>query len=127
MERTLETFSRSCWMSSGFTPSGTDSRRMEPLFLTTVFVNIRGVKRRKADLTKWNSTRENHNGNPQTHTWIGIKPPLVLRLPDNRGGNYDSNIVECIADNVNQDTHHSEIMAVSGLGGVNFVAVVFVF
>jgi hypothetical protein len=34
MERTPEMFSRSCFMSSRETPSGTDSRRMEPAFLT---------------------------------------------------------------------------------------------
>ncbi|KAH0175616.1 hypothetical protein KCU67_g81, partial [Aureobasidium melanogenum] len=42
-----------------------------------------------------------------------IESSLILSLPDYSSGNYDSNIVDGITDEVDKNTHHAEIVSAS--------------
>jgi|SRR3569833_1911183 len=54
---------------------------------------------------------ENHNGNAHTNAGISVVASFVAGKPDDGGGDDDSDVVESIADDVNQNPQPAQITA----------------
>lgn len=42
---------------------------------------------------------------------VGVEPGLGARLPDDDGGDDDADVVDCVADDVDEDAEHAEVAA----------------
>lgn len=73
-----------------------------------------------------NRWQKNHDSNTHAHAWISVESTFVVGFPDHGWGDDDADIVDCVANDVNQDAHHAEIVAMASFGSVDFVAVIFV-
>lgn len=54
---------------------------------------------------------EDHDGDEHARSRVGIEPGLGACLPDDYGGNNDADVVDGIADDVDEDTEHAEVTA----------------
>lgn len=55
---------------------------------------------------------QDHDGDPHTNRWIGVEATGRLDEPDDDCGNDDADVVDCVADDVDQDAHDTQIHAV---------------
>lgn len=68
-------------------------------------------KDRAAILDERDRGDEDHKGDPNTSTWIRIETCIIIRQPDDECRDDDANVVDCISNDMNEDTKHAEIMA----------------
>jgi len=54
---------------------------------------------------------EDHYCDEHARRWIGIEPGLTARLPDDDGGNDDADVVDGVADDMDEDAQHAEVAA----------------
>lgn len=62
-----------------------------------------------AVLDQWKGGEQDHECDAHADPGVSIVTGLIVCEPDNKRGNDDSNVVEGIANDVNEDTHHAEI------------------
>lgn len=54
---------------------------------------------------------EDHDGYEHARRGVGVKPGLGARLPDDDGGDDDADVVDGVADDVDEDAQHAEVAA----------------
>jgi hypothetical protein len=64
------------------------------------------------DHTERNGRQDDHQRDANAHSRVGVVPAIVLGKPDDQRGCHDTEIVGCIAQNVQEDTHHTQISMV---------------
>lgn len=64
------------------------------------------------DHTQRDGRQKNHQRDAHAHSRVGVVPAIVFGLPDDQRGCHDTEIVGCIAQNVDEDTHHSQVSMV---------------
>jgi len=64
-----------------------------------------------AVLDQWKGGEQDHERDAHADPGVSIVTGLIMCEPDNKCGNDNSNVVEGIANDVNEDTHHAEISA----------------
>lgn len=52
---------------------------------------------------------QDHNSYTHTHAGVSVEAVLGSREPDDQSGDDDTDVVECVADHVDEDSHHAEI------------------
>jgi hypothetical protein len=65
-----------------------------------------------AALRQGDGGEQDHDGDPHTNSWIGVEALIRLDEPDDDGGNDDADIVDCIADDVNEHAEDTKIHSV---------------
>lgn len=58
-----------------------------------------------------NGADEDHYRDEHARRRVGVEPGLGPRLPDNYSGNDDADVVDGVADDVDEDTEHAEVAA----------------
>jgi hypothetical protein len=64
------------------------------------------------DHTERNGRQDDHQRYANAHSRVGVVPAIVLGKPDDQRGCHDTEIVGCIAQNVQEDSHHTQISMV---------------
>ena len=65
-----------------------------------------------AALRQGDGRDQDHDGDPHTNSWIGVEASGRLDEPDDDCRNDDADVVDCVADDVDQDAHDAQIHAV---------------
>lgn len=62
-------------------------------------------------LGEWDGAEEDHQGDEHARRRVRVEARVALGLPDDDGGDDDANVVDGVADDVDQDAHHAEVVA----------------
>lgn len=62
-------------------------------------------------LGQWNGTDEDHDCDEHARRRVRVEPGLGTRLPDDDGCDDDTNIVDGVADDMDENTEHAEVTA----------------
>lgn len=73
-------------------------------------------------LHKRDCRNEDHDGDEEAHGRVSVEPLLAFCFPDGDGGDHDADIVHGVADDVEDDAYHVEVVS-WGLQGEMCVAV----
>lgn len=70
-----------------------------------------------------NGADEDHYGDEHARRWVSVETGLAARLPDDDGGNDYTDIVDGVADDVDEYPEHAEVAA--GLLPLSHIVTVF--
>lgn len=113
-------------MSSRLIPLGTLPRRILPDLRTRQDQVRYGSKLAREKIqTQWNGGRQDNYGNRHAHGRVRIVTVRVCSKPNHQSRNDHADVIRSVAQYVNEDTQHAEIVGLFG-GPEIVVAVVVV-
>lgn len=62
-------------------------------------------------LCEWYGAEEDHQGDKHACCRVRVETRITFGLPDNDGGDNDANVVDGVANDMDQNSHHTEVMA----------------
>lgn len=61
-------------------------------------------------LGEGDSAAENHEGDEHARCRVRVEACVALGLPNHDGGDNNADVIDCVANDMNQNSHHAQIM-----------------
>lgn len=61
-------------------------------------------------LGEWDGAEEDHQGNEHARSRVRVEPRVAFGLPNHDGGDNDADVVDRVADDMDQNSHHAQVM-----------------